>query len=127
MGEVLTIREHKTAHRGKDRLIFLSRSAKRLLTKQARRRPNGLLLRTDDGVRWSKDSWGSLFRRLRERTGISATAYAYRRAYAVRAIESGLSIEQVAGLLGNTSTVALRHYVDLSRRLQMLKAAAERV
>ena len=25
------------------------------------------------------------------------------------------------------STVALRHYVDLSRRLQMLKAAAERV
>ena len=41
-------------------------------------------------------------------------------------IAAGVSIEDVAGLLGNTTTVALRAYVDLTAQSERLKEAARR-
>jgi len=47
-------------------------------------------------------------------------------AFAARLIAAGVSIEDVAGLLGNTTTVALRAYVDLTAQSERLKEAAKR-
>ena len=41
-------------------------------------------------------------------------------------IAAGVSIEDVAGLLGNTTTVALRAYVDLTAQSERLRQAARR-
>ena len=65
-------------------------------------------------------------RRRSEQAGVEVTAYAYRRAFAARLIAAGVSIEDVAGLLGNTTTVALRAYVDLTAQSERLKEAAKR-
>ena len=43
-----------------------------------------------------------------------------------RLIAAGVSIEDVAGLLGNTTTVALRAYVDITAESERLERAAGR-
>jgi integrase len=129
LGEgVLRIPKHKTQKKGKSRNLILSPRAELLLRQQAEAHPKGPLFRARSRKAWCKASWTELFRRLRERTKIAhATAYAYRRGFAERGIAAGLSIEQVAGLLGNTTTVALRHYVDIREGLERLRDAARRV
>lgn len=122
----ITLAKHKTSHKGKRRVIYLNQSARRLVEKLARRRRKGPLLRTRDGEAWAKNAWTHLFERLRERTELEVTAYAYRRAFAARLIAAGVSIEDVAGLLGNTTTVALRAYVDITAESSRLERAAGR-
>lgn len=122
----LELLEHKTAHKGKRRIIYLNKSAVKLLEKQCRLHPKGPLVQTRDGTPWAKANWISLMRRRSEQAGVDITAYAYRRAFAARLIAAGVSIEDVAGLLGNTTTVALRAYVDLTAQSERLKEAAKR-
>lgn len=43
-----------------------------------------------------------------------------------RLIAAGVSIEDVAWLLGNTTTVALRAYVDLTAQSERLREAVKR-
>ena len=75
---------------------------------------------------WAKANWISLLRRRSEQAVVEVTAYAYRRAFAARLIAAGVSIEDVAGTLGNTTTVALRAYVDLTAQSERLRQAARR-
>ena len=122
----ITLKHHKTAHKGKRRVIYLSPEAGKLVAKQVRLHPKGPLVQTREGTPWAKANWISLLRRRSEQAGVDITAYAYRRAFAARLIAAGVSIEDVAGLLGNTTTVALRAYVDLTAQSERLKEAAKR-
>ena len=122
----ITLAKHKTSHKGKRRVIYLNPSARKLVAKQAALHPKGAILRNTEGRPWRNNIWVGLLARLSKRTGLEVTAYAYRRAFAARLIAAGVSIEDVAGLLGNTTTVALRAYVDITAESERLERAAGR-
>jgi integrase len=68
-----------------------------------------------------------LLRRLRAKTGIDATAYAYRHSYATRAIEQGVGVADLAEILGTSIEVISRNYAHLDKSKKRLSDIAGRV
>jgi integrase len=127
-GGLVRLKEHKTAHHGKRRIIYLSPDANNLLTSLREKYPSGPLLRNRRGQPWVKDSIVLAMRRLRKKTGIRATAYYYRHTFATDALAAGVPDAQVAELLGHASTTMLhRHYSHLATKSKVLTDAVRSV
>jgi integrase len=126
---VVRLRDHKMAHKGKHRVIYLPPEVVALLTELAKENPHGPLLRTCWGNPWRGTAIVKEMIRLRERGGIPhVTAYGYRHSFATDALANGVPDAQVAELLGHSGTAMLhRHYSHLTARSQVLQAALGRV
>lgn len=125
---VVRLREHKTAHRGKSRALYLTPAAVRLLSGLRERHRTGPLLRNGHGRPWRKDAIVLAMSRLRGRTGVKATAYGYRHTFATDALAAGVPDAQVAELLGHSSTAMLhRHYSHLATKVKVLTDAVKTV
>jgi integrase len=109
---VVRLREHKTAHRGKNRVIHLTPEITASLSELAKKYPHGPLLRTCWGNPWTENAIVKEMRRLRERAGVAhATAYGYRHSFATDALANGVPDAHVAALLGHSGTAMLhKHY-----------------
>lgn len=120
--------EHKLAHKGKARILFLCAEAIAILKALKAQYGEGYLLRNAHGKAWKKDSIVRMFRRLRARTGVKATAYGYRHSFATEALANGIPDAQVSALLGHSNTSMLhRHYSHLTSQAQALKEALGKI
>jgi integrase len=122
---------HKTAGRGKSRVIFFTGEALEIVKGLAKKNPAGPLFRTRFGRPWTKKGIINRFQDLREATGIpKLTAYSFRHTLATAWLEQGKSVDILAELLGNTPAVIRQHYAhllgdagNLRRQLEAFRAA----
>jgi integrase len=128
LGMVL-LREHKNAHKGKCRTVYLTPETSALLSGLANQYPTGPLLRNTRGEPWSEKALVKAMIATRQRAGIrDAICYGYRHTFATDALANGVPDAQVAELLGHSGTAMLhRHYSHLTARSQVLQAALGRV
>jgi integrase len=126
---VVRLAEHKTAYRGKSRVLYLPPETVVLLIRQRERCRGGALLRNNRGEAWTENAVVLAMRRTRERAGIPhATAYGLRHTFATDALSNGVPDAQVAELLGHSGTAMLhKHYNHLAARAKVLRDALERV
>jgi integrase len=120
--------DHKTAHLGKSRIIFLCPEAMSILRERIASHPEGLLFPGQDGQRLTAQAIGRRMARLCEKAGLKAIAYGYRHGFATDALANGVPDAQVAELLGHSGTTMLhKHYAHLTARSQVLKDALGKV
>jgi integrase len=126
---VVRLREHKTAHKGQSRTVYLTPEAVALLLKQREQQPEGPLLRNTRGKPWRPKAIVKAMIATRERAGIShALAYGYRHSFATDALADGVPEAHVAALLGHASTAMLhKNYSHLLAKQQVLRDAIGRV
>jgi integrase len=122
--------QHKTAHKGKGRVVYLTPELVALCRELAAKHPEGPLFRTSTGLPWYDANYlTQRFRHLRDRLGIrGAVPYGYRHGFATDALASGVPDAHVAELLGHSGTAMLhRHYAHLTARSRALRDALGRV
>jgi integrase len=121
--------EHKTAHLGKQRTIFLTPELIALLRRQREIYPTGALLRNRRGLPWTGWSLYKAMKATRERAGVTrAINYGMRHQFATDLLGAGVEAAQVAELMGHSSIVALmKNYAHLETKQAALKAALGRV
>lgn len=125
---VVRLLDHKLAHRGKKRTLYLTPQVIELLKQERGKFVTGPLLRNQRGNRWKKDAIVLAMRRLRKRTGIKATAYFYRHTLATDALANGVPEAHVAELLGHSSTQILhRVYSHLGTKSKLMGDSLRRV
>jgi integrase len=123
------LKEHKTAHKGKRRVIYLSPEAVTILREQKANHPTGTLLRNTRGDPWTEKALVKAMIATRQRAGIPhAIAYGLRHTFATTALANGVPDALVAELLGHSGTAMLhRHYSHLTAQSQALREALNRV
>ncbi len=124
---VAVLTQHKTAHLGKSRILFLCSEAVAVL--KGLGVEQGLLFPGQDGDRMTAQAIGCRLRRLCVKAKVPHTiAYGFRHSFATDALEKGVPDATVAALLGHSSTAMIhRHYNHLSERAQALRLALDRV
>ncbi|HEY7429059.1 MAG TPA: site-specific integrase [Gemmataceae bacterium] len=124
---VVILTNHKEAHLGKCRVIFLSPEALAIIKNFGRE--DGLLFPGEDGQQMTAQAIGKRMRRLCVKAGIkNRTPYGYRHSYGTTALANGVPDAQVAALMGHASTAMLhKHYSHLTARSQVLREALGRV
>lgn len=123
-------KEHKTAKKGKTRILYLSERALAVVAIQRQKyATDGPVFRTRYGLAYlTSGLTATLVRMNRKHLGGGVTSYGYRHSYATRALELGLPDTHVAALLGHSSTKMIHaHYSHISENARLLKAAAARV
>lgn len=124
----ITLKKHKTKHKGKKRVLYLGSDALAVLQEQRERHPAGLLFRGQRGEQLSLQAMTMRFERLSEKVGVRVTSYMFRHTWATRALSEGIPDAQVAAMLGHTSTAMIhKHYSHLTSNAKLLKEVAERV
>jgi integrase len=127
-GATVVLRHHKTANKGKCRVIYLTAEALGILQQQRERYGSGHLFRGRGGRPFQKQSITNRMLRLQRRLGIKATAYGFRHSFATDALANGVPDAQVAELLGHSGTAMLhKHYSHLTARAKALRDALGRV
>ena len=124
------LKDHKEAHKGKSRTIYLCPEAVALLLEQKAMFGSGYLFRSRFGLPWSGNAVVKAMIRLRKRAGLDkgVIAYGYRHAFATDALANGVPDAQVAELLGHSGTAMLhKHYSHLIARFQVLREALGKV
>ena len=102
---------------GKDRITFLGVGSRRavrryLLDRDAPPPYAPLWVSFTTGDRMRVAGVRMLFRRLREKTGIShLTPHTFRRTCALWCLRSGMDVYQVAAILGHSDITTLKHYI----------------
>jgi integrase len=105
---------HKSAGRGKDRVIFLAGEALAIVRGLVKKHPTGPLFRTREGNAWNPDGVCEAFQAIRERAGMpKLTAYSYRHSLATAWLLAGNDIDTLAEIMGNTPAVIRKHYAHL--------------
>jgi integrase len=118
---------HKEAHLGKVRIIFLCPEALGII--QGIGRESGLLFPGEDGQQMTAQAIGKRLHRLCIKAGIrNCTPYGYRHTFGTAALTKGIPDAQVAALLGHSGTAMLhKHYSHLTSQSQALREALGRV
>jgi integrase len=126
---VIVLADHKTKHKGKRRVLYLSDEARALFDRQAERWQTGLLFRNRYGRKWTADAIGKAMRATCERAKLPPRhAYDYRHTFATDALARGIPDATVAALLGHSNTTMLhRHYSHLTSQAGVLRSAAAQV
>jgi integrase len=120
--------DHKTAHRGKVRVIYLSDEALAVLREQQAKHPKGYLFHRPTGGKWTSNGIGKKFERMSRKAGVKVIPYGLRHTFATDALANGVPDAQVAALMGHSGTATLhRHYSHLTARSQALREALSRV
>jgi len=76
-----------------------------------------------EGCRWDPDNFSNHLRRTSKITGQSWTCLDYRHSFGSHLAQSGISLYQIATLMGNSPEICRRHYASLSP--QCLSLAVE--
>jgi integrase len=119
-----TLKQHKTARKGKKRYVLLTTELVALCQQQALLYPEGPLFRKVNGKAWTPHALSERFWDLRQRLGIEQpiTPYSYRHSFATHMLEQGAPETHVAALLGHCGTTMLhKHYGHLDGKLQTLR------
>jgi integrase len=123
---VWVMRQHKNAHKGHSRIVYLTPAVVAICKRLAEKYPTGPLYRTQRGTPYG---WCGLSKRmgwLRQRLGLpdTITVYGYRHSFATDALANGVPDAQVAELLGHSGTAMLhKHYSHLTARAKALRSA----
>jgi integrase len=120
------LNKHKTAHKGRQRIVYLTAEVTALCQQLAANYPEGPLFRTSSGKPWYDSNYlAQRIRALCKRLGIRGIiAYGYRHGFATDALANGVPDAQVAELLGHSGTAMLhRHYSHLGARAEALRNA----
>lgn len=124
----VTLKQHKTRHKGKRRILYLTREAIAILQAQRERYGSGHLFR---GIRGEPFTIRAIVGRMMgvaKKIGRPVSAYCYRHTFATRALSAGIPDTHVAALLGHTSTAMVhRHYSHVSENARLLREAAEKL
>ena len=124
----VTLKQHKTKHKGKRRILYLSSEALAVLREQAERHKTGNLFRGLRGRPFSLQAVVSRFCRLSDKLGEPVCAYNYRHTFGTRALAAGLPDTHVAALMGHTSTRMIhQHYSHIHADARLLREAAEKL
>jgi site-specific recombinase XerD len=131
-----TLKQHKTRHKGKSRILYFSPEALKLLAEQRAKYTTGLLFRsTGRGVnaalKGSRFTGQKIVRRMLRvsaKIGKDVSAYGYRHSYATRALESGIPDTDVAALLGHANPSMIHmHYSHISCNGRRLTGVAAKL
>ena len=122
---VAMLSEHKTAHLGKSRILFLCPKALAVVKERLAERPQGLLFPGHDGKRMTAQAVGCRLRRLCVKASVPhSIPYGFRHSFGTDALASGVPDATVAALMGHTGTAMLhKHYAHLTARSQTLRDA----
>jgi integrase len=95
---------HKTIHKGKKRLILLTRRAVNILQGVVAKRPTGLLFTTQSGGPITPSHLSGHLKKVKDRLGLTSrwTPYSYRHSFAVYHLDRLDDIYTVATFMGNT-------------------------
>jgi integrase len=133
---------HKSDSTGVPRMIYLTPRVLEIFKALAKRYPEGPIFRNRSGRPWSKNAICQRFEGVRERLGYGddsalgegreLTAYAFRHLFVTRALLSGLSISDVAELVGHADTKMImkvynhlrEHSAHLLKTLSKIKSEA---
>ncbi len=125
---VAVLADHKTAHQGKARVLFLSEKALTVLREATGDREAGYVLLTLQSNRWAKNAICTAVKNAADKAKVSVTAYGYRHTFATDALANGVPDTHVAALLGHRGTAMLhRHYSHVGSRADVMRAAAAKV
>jgi integrase len=126
---IVRLKEHKTAHKGKPRVVYLPPPVVEILKRLRERHPSGPLLRNRSGRPWTGWAIVKAMKAARERAGLPGKiAYGLRHTFATDALAAGVPDAQVAELLGHSGTAMLhKHYSHLTARARVLRDALDRV
>jgi integrase len=129
---------HKTARKGKDRIIFLTGETLEIVRELVARHPDGLLFRPGPRHRgrsivhagpaggWNLNRIVSEFARIRKRTGLKkVSAYSYRHTFATEWLKAGKPVDVLAAIMGNTPETIRKHYSHLLSDAQGLRRQLE--
>lgn len=124
----LTLSEWKNKKKtGVSRVIYMTPGLKSLIERLMARYPEGALFRNRFGAPWRRDTVAVNLTRLAKRLGIpQITAYTFRHAYIVDALERGVSSDAVAELCGTSVKTIAKYYNHLSQKRDFLRDAALR-
>lgn len=126
--ECVTLREHKTAHTGKPRIIYLSADALAVILAQRERHPAGALFPNAVGGYWTKHTLVGRMKALSDKIGARVTAYGFRHSFATRGLAAGVPDAHVAELLGHVGTAMIhKHYSHLAAKSRTLRDALAKV
>lgn len=117
------LHEHKTARKGKSRVLYLTGEALAVLVAQRAKHNTGHLFRGPTGRPVTSVRAGVAFSECAKLAGVTGKVlYSLRHAYATRALEAGITDSDVAALLGHSNTAMLHktysHLTANSRRLR---------
>jgi site-specific recombinase XerD len=127
VGQKIVLPLSKSKGGKKRRVIFLDSMAHAIVVRLARCNHTGPLFLNSHGRRWTKNSLGLAFHRLRQRAGISTLcAYQFRHSYITRLLERGVDVATVAAVSGNSPAMVLEVYnhvaVNERRLLSIVRA-----
>ncbi len=128
VGDRIPLRVHKTARKGKARVLYLSPEAVAHFKGHAKGR-SGRLFTNRYGRGWTADAIVKAMQATCQRAGVRhLTAYGFRHGYATQALARGIPDATVAALLGHADTDMLhKHYSHLTSRSDVLMQAAAKV
>jgi integrase len=125
--ESVTFQKHKTANKGKKRVVYLPPELLLTLRKLALKYPDGPLFRTRTGKPWNRHNAWKWMDRIDKELGIAGvTPYAWRHTYITDSLACGIGVEVVAELVGNTPRTIYQYYAHLDQRKDALREAARR-
>jgi integrase len=124
---VARLTDHKTAHHGHERLVYLSDRAVEILRPRVARYPSGPLFRNADGNPLNRNAVVNRFDRLNKRLGTRITAYQIRHSFCCRLLSAGTPDAHVAALMGHTGTnMIARVYGHMNAQARLLRETLNR-
>jgi integrase len=106
-------------------VVFFPPNAAAILKR--RHKSSGQVFTNSRGKPWTKNTLVGWMRKLREKSGLEGTAYAYRHSYATRALEQGVGPADLAEILGTSVEVISRNYSHLDQSKKRLAEIAGKV
>jgi site-specific recombinase XerD len=83
---------------------------------------------TGTGGKGSLNTWDRAFRKVLSLAGVKGHAHMYRHTMAIELLEKGITVEQVAAILGNSPAIVYKHYAPwIQSRQKALDAAIKRI
>jgi integrase len=118
---------HKTAAKGKDRVIVLAGPTLETVRQLVKKHPQGPVFRRRDGGPLRRFHYVGLFTRIQQRLGWeTVTCYSYRHSYATELLKAGMDVDTLAHLMGNSPVVIRQHYSHLLADRRGLREKLER-
>ncbi|QEL14730.1 tyrosine-type recombinase/integrase [Limnoglobus roseus] len=123
----ITFLKHKTAKKGKKRVVYLTEELQAVLRKLAESHPTGPIFRTRTGIAWGKGTVSKWMRKVEKALGIPRlNPYAWRHTYITDSLAKGMSADIVAELVGNSPATISKYYSHLDQKGDTLREAAKR-
>jgi integrase len=118
---------HKTATKGKDRVIMLTGPTLETVKALVKQHPTGPLFRRRRGGMLKQFHYVGLFTRIQKKLGWDeVSCYSYRHTFATEMLKAGMDVDTLAHLMGNSPVVIRQHYSHLLADKKGLREKLER-